>query len=202
MLRNVANQQLQGVSRVADRLRNVANTSYRPCCGRVAEGLPQHAHPWAVTPVTKHRYTVPEPVLWCHRFGYGDPMPMDTSAALSSSTLRVRRWRERQREERQENALFRIATCMIRAHAAEQTLETAAKKLYGKDHGLDLIWRAVSNPATLTNPGWADTVGHNVVRSDLIQKITGLSAAAALMESQSESGPDRRCQHHHPGPQI
>jgi hypothetical protein len=108
---------------------------------------------------------------------------MDTSAALSSSTLRVRRWRERQREERQENALFRIATCMIRAHAAEQTLETAAKKLYGKDHGLDLIWRAVSNPATLTNPGWADTVGHNVVRSDLIQKITGLSAAAALMEA-------------------
>ena len=83
-----------------------------------------------------------------------------------------------------KNSLFRTAAVTLRAHVTNTTREVAAKKLYGKDHGLDnLIFRSTSNPATLTTPGWADTLGHNVVRSDLIQKITGLSAAAALMEA-------------------
>jgi hypothetical protein len=44
-----------------------------------------------------------------------------------------------------------------------------------------LITRAASSPATLTDPAWAGGIGHDVVRSDLIQKITALSAAAGLM---------------------
>ena len=54
--------------------------------------------------------------------------------------------------------------------------------MYGKDHGLDLLLRATSQPATVTNPGWAAELGRNVIYSQLIQKITALSAAASLME--------------------
>ena len=58
----------------------------------------------------------------------------------------------------------------------------AAKSLFGKDHNLGpLVNRAASNPATLTDPSWLGVIGHDVVYSQLIQKITALSAAAGLM---------------------
>ena len=81
-----------------------------------------------------------------------------------------------------KTSLFRAAAVMVRAKVTNATLEATAKKLYGKEHGLDqLITRAASTPASLTNPAWAGTVGHDVIYSQLIQKITALSAAAGLM---------------------
>jgi hypothetical protein len=81
-----------------------------------------------------------------------------------------------------KNSLFRAAAVMVRAHATGTSPEATAKKLYGKDHGLEpLITKAASSPATLTNPTWAGGVGHDIVASQLIQKITALSAAAGLM---------------------
>ena len=54
--------------------------------------------------------------------------------------------------------------------------------MYAKDHGLEfLLTKATSSPAITTTPAWAGTLAHDVIRSDLIQKITAISAAAALM---------------------
>jgi hypothetical protein len=96
---------------------------------------------------------------------------------------RQRRFRERQRERQLTNTLFRTAAVILRAHATDTSVDAAARKLYGKDHGLDLVLRAATSPATVTTPGWASTIAHDVIRSDLIAKITALSAGAALMEA-------------------
>jgi hypothetical protein len=83
---------------------------------------------------------------------------------------------------RPKNSLFRAAAAVVRAHATGMTPEQTAKKMFGKDHGLEfLLTKATSSPATTTTPGWAGVLSHDVIRSDLIQKITALSAAAALM---------------------
>ena len=81
---------------------------------------------------------------------------------------------------RPKNSLFRTAAAFVRAKVSNITPEQAARKLYGKDHGL-FETRAASTPASLTTPGWAGLTGHDVVYSQLIQKITALSAAAGLM---------------------
>lgn len=71
---------------------------------------------------------------------------------------------------------------MLRAHVSGTSPEQAAKKLYGKDHDLGfLISRATSAPASLTNPTWAGILAYDMIYSQLIQKITALSAAAGLM---------------------
>jgi len=85
-------------------------------------------------------------------------------------------------------SIYRAACAVLRSKASskngpEQSAEAAAQRLYGRDHGLDVMLRATSSPATLTGPGWAAELGRNVVYSQLIQKITTLSAAAALMEA-------------------
>jgi hypothetical protein len=45
------------------------------------------------------------------------------------------------------------------------------------------VLRAASSSADLSTPAWAGVLGHDVVRSDLIQKITALSAAASLIDA-------------------
>ena len=81
-----------------------------------------------------------------------------------------------------KNSLFRAATVMVRSHATKASPEAVAKQMYTKDHGLDhLIARAASAPASLGTPAWAGVVGHDEIFSQLIQKITALSAAAGLM---------------------
>jgi hypothetical protein len=85
---------------------------------------------------------------------------------------------------RPKNSIYRAAAVMLRAQLSDSpsSPEQAARKMFGKDHGLDLMLRATSSPATLTTPTWAAVVAHDVIRSELIQRITGLSAAAGLMQ--------------------
>jgi hypothetical protein len=81
-----------------------------------------------------------------------------------------------------KNSIFRAAAVMVRAKVTNSTGEATAKSLYGNEHGLAfLLIRAASTPASLSNPAWAGVWGHDVVWSQLIQKITALSAAAGLM---------------------
>lgn len=83
---------------------------------------------------------------------------------------------------RPKNSLFRAAAVMLRAHVTGVSPERTAKELYGKDHGLDqLITRTASTPASTSTPAWLGIIAHDVVWTNLIQKITGLSAAAGLM---------------------
>jgi hypothetical protein len=84
-------------------------------------------------------------------------------------------------------SIYRAASAVLRSKASSKrgpdlSPEAAAQRLYGKDHGLDLMLRATSSPAELGTPGWAADLGRNVVYSQLIQKITALSAAASLMD--------------------
>jgi hypothetical protein len=80
------------------------------------------------------------------------------------------------------NFICRAAAAHLRAAVTQTSPEFAAKKLFGKLHGLDpFLTRATSTPATLTNPAWAGVVAHDVIASELIQRITALSAAASLM---------------------
>jgi hypothetical protein len=98
---------------------------------------------------------------------------MTASARLPASITRPR----------STGMLHKTAAVMLRAHASGVAPEAAAKALFGKDHGLSDVLRAVTAPADLTTPPWAGIVAHDIIRGDLIQKITGLSAAAALMQS-------------------
>ena len=78
---------------------------------------------------------------------------------------------------------FRAAAAVLRAHVTGVSPERVAKQLYGKDHGLEpLITRSTSAPATMTDTTWAGPLVHDLIRSELIQKITALSAAAGLMK--------------------
>lgn len=81
------------------------------------------------------------------------------------------------------NTLYRTAAAVLRAHVQNSSPEETAKALFGRKHGLDVVLRASSTPATLTNPSWAGAALQNVIRGDLIQQITAQSAAAALMET-------------------
>jgi hypothetical protein len=78
-------------------------------------------------------------------------------------------------------ALYKVAAAILRASVTDATAEQAAHVMFGKDHGLDLILRAASAPATLTSPAWAGPLAHDLIYSQVIQKLTGLSAAAGLM---------------------
>jgi hypothetical protein len=55
--------------------------------------------------------------------------------------------------------------------------------VYAGDDSVQLVLRAASNPATLTNSQWAGVATHDAIASELIQKITALSAAASLMQA-------------------
>ena len=84
-------------------------------------------------------------------------------------------------------SIYRAACAVLRSKASSKTgpdlsAEAAAQRLYGRDHGLDLMLRATSSPATLGTPGWAAELGRNVIYSQLIQKLTSLSGAASLIE--------------------
>jgi hypothetical protein len=84
---------------------------------------------------------------------------------------------------RSNNSIYKAAAAHLRAYVEETSLDLAARKLFGKDYDDvgSLVTRATSTPATLTTPSWAGTAAHDVVASELIQRITALSAGAALM---------------------
>jgi hypothetical protein len=84
---------------------------------------------------------------------------------------------------RASGLLYKSAAAFLRAHVDGVSPEIAARGLYGREHSLDPILKAASSPATLTDPNWAGPAVQNLIRGDLIQSITALSAGAALMES-------------------
>jgi hypothetical protein len=60
--------------------------------------------------------------------------------------------------------------------------EKVAKSLYAGDDSVAAVIRAASTEADLTTPGWAGVLARDVIASELIQKLTALSAAASLMQ--------------------
>jgi hypothetical protein len=87
------------------------------------------------------------------------------------------------RSRRSSGLLFKAAAACVRAQATGQTIDKVVRGLYGRDDTSELILRAASSPATLTDPAWAGPLARNLVASELIQKITALSAAASLMQA-------------------
>ncbi len=81
------------------------------------------------------------------------------------------------------STLYRAAAAVLRGHLTGVSPEKVARTLYGKDEQLDILLRAATSPATLTDPAWLGLVGHQVIASQLIQKITALSAAASMIEA-------------------
>jgi hypothetical protein len=88
-----------------------------------------------------------------------------------------------QARRRAPSALYKAAACVLRGQATNVAPELVARSLYGRDEALELIIRAASSPASLTAPQWAGIVAHDVIASELIQKITALSAAASLLQA-------------------
>lgn len=86
------------------------------------------------------------------------------------------------RDRPRVNSIYRAAAVMLRSHYQQLSYEEATRSLYGRDSGLEPILKAASNPATLTDPQWAGSATQSMIR-DLTQAITGLSAAASLMEA-------------------
>jgi hypothetical protein len=72
---------------------------------------------------------------------------------------------------------------VLRGQLTGAAPDKVARSLYGRDEQLELLLRAASSPATLTAPQWAGILAHDVIASELIQKITALSAAASLMQA-------------------
>jgi hypothetical protein len=53
--------------------------------------------------------------------------------------------------KKSRSSIYRAAACFLRAQIQDgntEAVDTVAKKLYGRDHGLDLILRASTTPAT------------------------------------------------------
>ena len=84
---------------------------------------------------------------------------------------------------RSGGTLYKAGAAMLRAKVQGIAPADAARAMYKDHHDLGEVIKAASNPATLTDPNWAGPAVQNIVRADLIQQITGLSAAAALMEA-------------------
>ena len=84
---------------------------------------------------------------------------------------------------RSGNTLYRAAAAVLRGHMTGVSPEKVARSLYGKDEQLELMLRAATAPATLTDPAWFGLVGHQIIASQLIQQIVALSAGAAMIEA-------------------
>jgi hypothetical protein len=84
---------------------------------------------------------------------------------------------------RAPGAIYKAAACVLRGNYTGIAAEKVARSLYGQDEALDMMLRASSKPAAMTDPAWAGPLAHDLVASQLIQKITALSAAASLMQA-------------------
>jgi hypothetical protein len=58
--------------------------------------------------------------------------------------------------------------------------ESAARSLFGRDPTLEIVLRAATSPASVTNSGWAGALAAQVV-DDFVASIAVLSAGAALI---------------------
>jgi hypothetical protein len=83
---------------------------------------------------------------------------------------------------RRSSVLYKAAASAVRAAAIGTPVERVARTMYGKDDNLELVVRAATTQADLTTPDWAGVLAHDVIASELIQRLTALSAAANLMQ--------------------
>jgi HK97 family phage major capsid protein len=84
---------------------------------------------------------------------------------------------------RSSSPLYRAAACVVRGAATDTAPERVAKDLYAGDDNVPLLLRAASHPATISNVAWGGIAAHDVIASELIQRLTALSAAANLMQA-------------------
>jgi hypothetical protein len=83
---------------------------------------------------------------------------------------------------RRSSILYRAAACTLRSAATGMSPQKIARTLYPGDDSVQLVLRAASAPATITDPAWFGLISHDIIASELIQKLTALSAAANLMQ--------------------
>jgi len=77
--------------------------------------------------------------------------------------------------------LFRTYAAFARAYVDGSTPEDTARALFGtNDQATTVLTRAATNPATITNAGWAGTIAQQSV-DDTIAAIASLSAGAELL---------------------
>jgi hypothetical protein len=77
-------------------------------------------------------------------------------------------------------AVYRAAAATVRAFADKVTPTLAARSLFGNDPVVDLILRAASSPASVSNSSWAGVLAQQAI-DDFVAGITALSAAAGLI---------------------
>jgi Phage capsid family len=83
---------------------------------------------------------------------------------------------------RTSSPLYKAAACVLRGAATATPPEKIAKSLYAGDDNVAAVIKAASTQADLTTPDWAGVLAHDVIASELIQRLTALSAAANLMQ--------------------
>jgi hypothetical protein len=83
---------------------------------------------------------------------------------------------------RTSSPLYKAAVCVLRGAATGTPPEKVAKSMFAGDDNVAAVIRAASTQATVGTPAWAGVLAHDVIASELIQKLTALSAGANLMQ--------------------
>src|SRR5215472_16064308 len=76
--------------------------------------------------------------------------------------------------------VVRAAAAHLRALVTHRTPERAAKELFGDDPATEIVLKASSSPAAMTQTGWAAELAQHGVR-DLVASVTSISAGAVLI---------------------
>src|SRR5262249_4304632 len=87
---------------------------------------------------------------------------------------------DRNKRPRPPTHLARAAAAHIRAFVDGTTPERKAKEMFEDDKVTDVILKAASTPAAISNVGWAGALAGQAVE-DSVMAITSSSAAADLM---------------------
>jgi hypothetical protein len=85
------------------------------------------------------------------------------------------------RTPRASTYFFRAAAATLRAHANNSSPERACRELFERDIATEILLKAASAGATISNPSWAGALAATAIE-DLVMEISSISAAAALMQ--------------------
>jgi hypothetical protein len=84
------------------------------------------------------------------------------------------------RHPRASTYFFRAAAATLHAHARRCSPERACRELFNRDAATEILLKAASSAATISNSTWAGALAATAIE-DLVMEISSMSAAAALM---------------------
>jgi hypothetical protein len=85
------------------------------------------------------------------------------------------------RRERASVYFYRAAAATLRAHAKNCSPERACRELFERDTATELLLKAASSPATISNSTWAGALAATAIE-DVVMEISSVSAFAALVQ--------------------